>query len=73
MKGDKVIERACKNFRWQYPDRTTPTPDSLTRIVHNCKTHTQFLKIQAKIKPFVYYEDNEVGVLHSVSRKFPSR
>lgn len=60
---DKVIKRACETYRSRYPDRPTPTHDTLTRLIHNCKTHGQFVKKQEKSKPVVDNEENEVTVL----------
>lgn len=59
----KVIKRACETFRARYPNRPNPTHDTLTRLIHNCKTHGQFVGKHERIKPVVDNEENEVTVL----------
>lgn len=55
----KVNKWACVTFRPHYPDRPTTMYDALARLIHNCKTHGQFVKSK-KSKPVV---DIEVTVL----------
>lgn len=61
---DKVFNRTCAVFIERYPEAPRPTPDTIRRMLFNCRTHGSFkTKKLRRIRPVIDDQINEVNVL----------